>query len=291
LNARTRGILIAGVGFILILAAALFISNAYFGWANLLASPRLVQPKPAESKKANIVVLKADKFLGDLLAASDVTVIQAPVEVIPRDSISNVEDVVGKFLKSDMAQGEMILKHNLADPTNKNSDIAYILGDKHVLYAFPVSDTINTEGIVRRGDIVDLFATMTETVEKVGITPGTAANPETPGGNAQDKITRTFTLDTFQKMNVTALVAAVIPNQGQNNQGQETSPEPTKKQGAIRSYLLALPPQDALILKYLTDKGTKFDVVVRAPTSTEQFELTPVTEDYIIELFGLSVVP
>ena len=289
MNARTRGILIAGVGFILILAAALFISNAYYGWANILASPKLVQPQPAETKTANIVVLKADKFVGDLLAASDVSVIQAPVGVIPRDAITSPDDVVGKFIKTDMAQGEMILKHNLADPTNKTGDIAYILEAKHVLYAFPVSDTMNAEGIVQRGDIVDLFATMTENVTPVGIVPGTAPDTATPTTNTQEKLTRTFTLDTFQRLGVTALVAAVIPQSQNQNEAQPA--QPTKKQGAIRAYLLSLTPQDALTLKYLVDRGTKFDVVIRAPTSTEQFELTPITEEYIIELYGLSVVP
>lgn len=286
MNARTRGLLIAGVGFILVMAAALFISNAYFGWASMLISPQLVQPKPAESQKTQIVVLNTDKFMGDLLARTDVSLLQAPVEVIPRDAITNPDDVIGKFLKTDMAQGEMVLKHNLADPTNKNSDLAYILNEKHVLYAFPVSDTMNTEGIVQRGDIVDLFATLTEPVDKVGAAPITLPTGDTAGTTAPEKVSRTFTLDTYQRLSVTALVAAIIPNQDNNKSNLPA--QPTKKQGAVRTYLLALPPQDALTLKYLVDKGVKFDVVIRAPLSTAQFDLTPVTEEYIVELLGLT---
>jgi len=55
--------------------------------------------------------------------------------------------------------------------------------------------------------------------------------------------------------------------------------------------LFALTPQDALILKHLKDTDAKFDIVLRAPTSTVQFELTPVTEEYIIEFYGLEILP
>jgi hypothetical protein len=59
----------------------------------------------------------------------------------------------------------------------------------------------------------------------------------------------------------------------------------------IRAYLLALNPQDALILKHLKDTEAIFDIVLRAPTSTAQFDLTPDTEEYIIEYYGLAILP
>ena len=103
---------------------------------------------------------------------------------------------------------------------------------------------------------------------------------------------RTFTVDTLQKVDVTALVLEVIeeetdPNlmQDQNNQADST---PATR---IKAYLLALNPQDALILKHLKDTGAIFDIVLRAPTSTVQFDLTPVTEEYIIEFYGLEILP
>jgi hypothetical protein len=54
---------------------------------------------------------------------------------------------------------------------------------------------------------------------------------------------------------------------------------------------LALSPQDALVLKHLKDMNATFDVVLRSPTSTQQFDLTPVTQEYIIELYGLEILP
>jgi pilus assembly protein CpaB len=53
--------------------------------------------------------------------------------------------------------------------------------------------------------------------------------------------------------------------------------------------MLALAPQDALVLKHLKDTGAIFDLVLRAPTSTELFDLTPVTSQYISERYQLLI--
>jgi pilus assembly protein CpaB len=58
----------------------------------------------------------------------------------------------------------------------------------------------------------------------------------------------------------------------------------------VRAYLLALNPQDALVLKHLKDNGGVFDLVLRSPTSTQSFDLTPVTQEYIVELYGLEIL-
>ncbi len=245
------------------------------------------QPAAAEGEtvKTSVVVVTRDVFLGDQINAGDVKIATVPVEVAPRDALGTVEEAIGKIVKTDLVQGEMVLGHNLADPTNKNSDLSFILAEDHVLMAFPASDLMSRENMVRRGDIIDIFATFTENVKTVPDITGEAA-----AGESQEPQKRTFTVDTFQKVSVTALVVEVIqqeentPLQGQQ---QTTAPRQTK----INSYLLALDPQDALVLKHLKDVDATFDIVLRAPTSTVQFDLTPVTEEYIIEFYGLEILP
>ena len=63
------------------------------------------------------------------------------------------------------------------------------------------------------------------------------------------------------------------------------TPQPT--QITVLGYLLALDPQDALVLKNLKDAGALFDVVLRNPLSETEFDLTPVTIDYLIERYNL----
>ncbi len=74
------------------------------------------------------------------------------------------------MVKTDMIQGEMVLLHNLADPTNNIGDISFILSEDHILMAFPASDLMSRNSMIQRGDIVDIFATFDEEVETVGDT-------------------------------------------------------------------------------------------------------------------------
>ena len=91
---------------------------------------------------------------------------------------------------------------------------------------------------------------------------------------------------------ITALIANIIYEERQptlaNPLGTPVpTPAPQPSQVNIQAFLLALDAQDALVLKHLIDKGANFDFVLRNPTSTKFFELTPVTEDYLFDLYGL----
>ena len=241
-----------------------------------------------ETVKTDIVVVTRDLFLGDTLTEADLKLVTVPVEVAPRDALTDPTEAVGKIIKTDLIQGEMLLSHNLADPTNNNQDLSFILSDDHVLLAFPATDLMSQESMIQRGDIIDIFATFTEELKPVGETTGDT-------GEQTEPQTRTFTVDSMQKISVTAMVLEVIEEEGGTSTnllpGQTNSETIVKPKAKIRAYLLALAPQDALILKHLKDTNAIFDIVLRAPTSTVQFDLTPVTEEYIIEYYGLEILP
>jgi len=271
LSTKSKAILIVIVGLVLVvigvLASILLIQR--------LQANRAPSAEEGETVKTNVVVVTRDLFLGDRIESGDVKITSVPVEVAPRDSIATVEEAIGKIVKTDLVQGEMVLSHNLADPTNNNKDLSFILSDDHVLLAFPAADLMSRNNMVQRGDIVDIFATFQQKVKTITEAETTAA------GEEKEPEMRTFTVDTFQKVSVTALVVSVIKSEDEN----------TPDQTRIESYLLALNPQDALVLKHLKDTGAEFDIVLRAPTSTVQFDLTPVTEEYIIEFYGLEILP
>lgn len=273
MSTRTRAILIMIVGLFL-LAIVIGAGVIFF---NQLRSKTAAVQQQSQAANIQVVVLTRDMRLGDLIEAGDVTVSTMPIEIVPRDSISSVDEAIGRFLKADMVQGEMVLQHNLADPTNNEHDLSFILNENHVLMAFPATDLMSRENIVQRGDIIDILATFQVTVTELQTDP-TTTNEET--GN-ETRVLRNFTVDAFQKVTVTAMVLDVIKDSSGNSTGEET----------ISSYLLALDPQDALVLKHLKDLDATFDVVIRAPTSTTQFDLTPVTEEYLVELYGLQVLP
>ena len=280
---KTKAIFIIIVGLVLV-AAGVF--------ASILLAQRFQASRPSASAqedtvKTTVVVVTRDLFLGDLITGADLKLIDVPVEISPRDAIANLDQVVGKIIKTDLVQGEMVLTHNLADPTNNNKDLSFILSDDHVLMAFPADDLMSRESMVQRGDVIDIFATFLERVKTVSDTTTT-----TTTGEVKEPEMRTFTVDTMQKVSVTAMVLEVIEQEGNAAPMQgEAAQLVTAPETRIKAYLLALNPQDALILKHLKDTGAIFDIVLRSPTSIAQFGLTPVTEEYIIEYYGLEILP
>jgi len=282
LSARNRAIIIILIGVVLVVVgiiASIFLINRF-------NANRQQNQDQTEVVKSDVVVLTHDMSLGDRINAADVTVSQIPVDVIPRNAVTTVEDAVGKIIKTDMVQGEMLLQHNVANPTNNNHDLSFILSNQHVLMAFPASDLMSRENIIQRGDVIDIFATFQEEVKDVGDTTTTV-----PAGTEVEPVMRTFTVDTFQKVSITALVLDVAEEQQDPGITLDTSTTASRTQTTISSYLLALEPQDALVLKHLKDMGASFDLVLRSPTSTTYFDLTPVTEEYIVELYGLEILP
>jgi pilus assembly protein CpaB len=287
LASRSRTVLIVIVGILLLVvgvgAAALLIQR--------MNAQAQAQSQQAQVVKTTVVVLSRDMKLGDRINSGDITTSEIPAEVVPRDAVTSPDAAVGKILKADVVQGEMLLSHALADPTNNNHDLSYILAADHVLLAFPANDLMSRENIVQRGDVIDIFATFQEEVKKVGDTTAVTTTTGT-----EEPVMRTFTVDTFQKVSITALVLQVVSSdQNQNTgvtiPGQNDQTAQSRTNTKITSYLLALSPQDALVLKHLNDTGATFDFVIRNPTSTTQFDLTPVTAEYIVELYGLEILP
>ena len=269
----------------IIIAGLILVAIGVFASVMLIRRAQATQVSEdvdVEIVKTTVVVLTKDLYLGDRIEDADVTLSSVPIEIAPRDVISTLEEVVGKIVKTDLVQGEMVLLHNLADPTNNTYDLSFVLADDHVLMAFPAEDLLSRENMVQRGDIVDIFATFSEEVKTVGDT-GTADETEEP------KV-RTFTVDTMQNLNITALILDVIEGDS-NSSLLGSSSEGAKPMTNVRAFLLALNPQDALILKHLKDTDATFDFVLRSPTSNLQFDLTPVTEEYIIEFYGLEILP
>lgn len=279
MSTRNRVVLFIVIGVVLIIigaVATVLLVN------RINASARIAQEQ-SQVVKSDVVVFAHDMKLGDVLQSADLTISKVPVELVPRDAVTTVDAVVGKIIKSDVVQGEMLLQHNIADPTNKNGDLGFVLSPDHVLMAFPATDLMSHENVPQRGDIIDILATFDETVKQAGTTTTTTT---TTTGQEEQPVKRTFTVDSFQKISITAMVLKVVTQQNSNSNNQ-----PAEVQTSISSYLLALNPQDALVLKHLKDIGAIFDIVIRNPTSTAQFELTPVTEEYIVELYGLEILP
>jgi Flp pilus assembly protein CpaB len=281
LNRRVLiGIIIAVVGVGLIGLGILAINNVL---KRSFAPP--TQPTPVPEVTTDIVITTHDMAVGSVINREDVQLATVPVNLVPRDAMQTIESALGKMTIVHLIQGEMVLQHHLADPTNVSHDIGYIIEDDQVLMAFPASDLISGLGVLQRGDTVDIFASMTVEVTPTTTTPGVATTTQ-----QEETITRMFTFDAFQQVQVTAIVVDVVQEQGSSTTPQgEAQPTPNPANVRVKAYLLAMNAQDALVLKQMRDSGAIFDFVLRSPTSNELFELTPVTVDYLIQRYELTV--
>jgi pilus assembly protein CpaB len=235
------------------------------------------------------VVVTHDIALGSVLSEADLVEIDVPLGLAPHGALVQVGEAVGRMIKQDIVGGEMVLSQHLADPTNRNRDLAFILEDDEVLFAFPVIDLMGQLEMLGRGDRVDIFVTISQEVQPVE--EGPTVSLETP-----EPETKEFTLDAMQRIEITATVVEITQTGQGGGQGQPVvneegtpvpTPTPSPQQRNTVALLLALDPQDALVLKHLKDTGAIFDFVLRSPTSNILFELEPVTSDYLIDLFGL----
>lgn len=270
---RVRTGIIIGIISIILIALGVF-------WILRMLNPSVLggvsqqAPTPEPIPTVQIAFAMNDMIEGEIISADDVKLAEIPVQFAPRDAVDNLDNIIGRILKSEVVAGEMILSHNVADPTNKIYDIAYVLDDKHVLIAIPANDLMSRESIIQRGDIVDIMVSYQTDLAPIG--EGVTTTEPTDDTGPQQ-----VTFTSFQKLGITAIVIDIIdPENG-----------PSRQNTNVQAYLVAMDPQDALVLKFINDAGGLFDFALRAPTSTGQFNLTPVTAKYIKELYSLELLP
>jgi pilus assembly protein CpaB len=254
-------------------------------------------PTPVPPITAQVVVITHDIAIRELLKEEDLEVIEVPVELAPFDAISDVDDVVGRITKIPFVTGEIVFEHHLVDPTNVNQDYAFVLEDDQVLLAFPATDLMSEVNVLQPGDIVDILVSVEQPV-----LPGESIVTNL---GEEEKATENawFTFNALQRIEITAIVVDIIPQRSSSSSSGSASsvtsaqaeatpqPTPTPEPAEInaQAILLALDPQDALILKHINDTGGLIDIVLRAPTSNQIFELSPVTSDYLRDRYELVI--
>lgn len=208
--------------------------------------------KPVEEPKAPVLVAARDIPLQTVIAAGDVRVRQVPPDMIPPDALTDPQGAVGQLTTADIANGEIILRRRLIAPDYVGPKAAFVMDPKQVVVAFPASDLLTSIGIVRPGDHVDLMLTYDFGKNVTGAAP------------------MINTLTVLQDLRIAALITG--PGQG----GQPGPPV---------AILLALDPQDALMLKYLRDAGAAADLALRSPAAKGLFDVVPVDGQYILRKF------
>jgi hypothetical protein len=290
---RAIGIIIAVVG-ILVAAVGVF-SIRQILISTLAPQSAPTAPAPVTEK---VVLVVRDFSVGDIVKAEHTKLEDIPVELIPRNAMRDIEDVVDRMVKVPLVSGEMLLAHHLADPTYISHDIGYTMSENLVMMAFPAGDLMSSLNVLQRGDLVDIFVSLEKEVDLVEIRQTGDTVPQDPiiAEEENETLRRMFTFDAMQATDISAVIADIeyeegnytdVPLNPDAELNASTEPYPSKVQ--VNAYLLILNPQDALLLKHLIDIGGIFDLVLRAPTSDQLFDLQPVMSEYLIDRYQLEV--
>ncbi|NIM95919.1 MAG: Flp pilus assembly protein CpaB [Anaerolineales bacterium] len=286
-------------GIILVLAGIVFAIIGIFVITSLIqrATTPLPQPTPLPPRTEPVVVTTHDIPLRALLDAEDLVVVDVLVELVPQNAIASIEDAVGRITKIPLVTGEMVMEHHLANPTNINKDMAFIIEDDQVLMAFPATDLMSQINILQPGDIVDILASVEQP-----ILVSQAGNVELTG-ETQETEDVLFTFSALQRVTISAVIVEILPARGTGTTtasasstsltSADATPEPTPtpqpSQIEPQAVLVALSPQDALVLKHIKDAGGIVDIVLRAPTSVQIYGLSPVMSEYLKDRYELVI--
>ena len=265
---RRSGILWLSTAFILAVLAALltlrFLNDAVPSSA----------PGSDDVVTAPVVVARNDVRMRTLLSDDVVVIRQVPPELVPVGAATMLDQVLGKINMSDLVMGEVVLTRRLADPAKKGVDVLFTMSEDKIVIALPGDDLMSRAGLLRPGDKVDILYSL-----EMGAASGNGL----------------VTFEALQNQEITAIVLPGSATEAVGGLGGMVgSADVAENTGggsevAGKVILLAVDPQDALVLKHLKDAGGILDFALRVPTNEQFMRTEPVTEDYLADRYRIEV--
>jgi Flp pilus assembly protein CpaB len=223
---------------------------------------------PAGAATRPVIVARRDLAARQIVPQDALDTRNLPLEDIPSGAVFRVEDAVGKFTLQDVKAGQPLLAQYLVAPSTgpgviitSSAQLAALLPPDKVAVVLPAGDLLSQSGDVSLGDHIDLLASM--------IVAGTK---EGEGGQV--------TLMNLQNVPIVKVLQQAPPSSGTQQQQQR----PT-----ITGLVLAVDPQDGIIMKYFIDSGAKVSIDLRSSKLTATFDVSPVTLEYLADKYKITV--
>jgi Flp pilus assembly protein CpaB len=298
---RGRGRLLIVLGVILGLAAAGGVLYVMMQGAQ----PTPTAPAPeAPVPMTQIIVAaqnipRASEISEDLVTRRD-----WPAGNEPPDVIADVSELIGKVAKTDIFQGQPIVRSMLTEIV-EGSDAAFAIPEGRVAVAFPITRFSSVGYGIQSGDHVDVFLSArfidreeekqaardsidfrVEVMERLTGADVESASFEIPLFEAK---ARPVTQLIVQNAGVLRVGAWATPTPVPVEEGEEGAPAPPPAPPDM--VILVVSPQDALVLKYARENNFILDLALRAAGDENPITTEAVTLEYMIRRFGISFPP
>lgn len=266
---RRRGVLWLLAGLVLAIVAA---GISYFAFQQAVAErASAVEEEPTQT----VVVAKQLINERAVIRLADISTEERPVEEVPSGAIFKTDDAVGRIATRPIQPGQVLLTQYLiesfsstgieaADIITESVNFNEALSEDLVGFAFPVTDRLSEEGILLAGDHVDLlFST-----DVVG-------QQEGAGGKVS--------IYAIQDIEILQVIYQPAPAKEADEQKEdEAQPEAPL---VPKTLILAMEPQDAVVLKYAIDTESPLDLVLRAGDNERYFDVDSVHINTISERY------
>ena len=266
---RRRGIIWLMAGLVLaILAAAL----SYYAFQQVVVRQANT---PVGKSTQTVVVAKQSINERAVVRLADISTEERPLENVPSGAVFKTDDAVGRIAVRSMPAGEVLLAQNLVESfattnlaqtaaTTVSVNFNQALGEDLVAFALPVTDKLSKEGILLAGDHVDLlFST-----DVVGA-------EEATGGKVS--------IYAIQDLEILQITYQPPPDD-KTKEGDTAEEAPL----VPKTLILAINPQDAVVLKYAIDTQSPLDLVLRGESNRRRFDVDAVHINTISERYRFS---
>lgn len=263
---KRKGVIWLAVGLVL----AVMVGLATFRILTQVTTER--ETGTAVTTTTSVVVALVDMQPRTILTDTALALRQVPLEVVPVGAVTNLDEARGKLTLDAVSAGEILLSRRLADPSNTSQNIAFTMPEDKVAIALPGGDRLTKAGVLKEGDKVDLLFSLSAASSSSG------------------KADSLVTLSAIQNLAITAII---LPNVLAEASGSTLGRAPMAGMATADIdpvLLVAVDPQDALVLKYLVDAGAVMDVALRASTNEQIRALESVTIDYMADRYQF-VIP
>ena len=298
---RGRGRLLIVLGVILGLVAA---GGVLFLMSQQAPTPTEVRPEEMEVPTTQVLVAVQNIPRGQEITSDLVGTRDWPRDNVPPDVVADEAELIGKIAKTEIFQGQPIVRSMLAEIL-QGSEASFAIPEGRVALAFPITRFSSVGYGIEAGDHVDVLLSArfidreeekqsardtidfrVEVMERLTAADVESASFEIPLFEAK---ARPVTQLIVQNAGVLKVGAWATPTPVPVEEGEEGAPPPPSAPPDM--IILVVSPQDALVLKYARENNFILDLALRAAGDENLITTEAVTLEYMIRRFGISFPP